>query len=610
MASENFDSQHFAAVQLKDGIAKFQLWAPHRRRVDLELRQASGLRSVAMELGSDGVHRCLIDGIEAGDRYQYLLDWNLRRPDPRSNFQPEGVHGPSQVVDHAQFEWSDRNWSGVTKEELVIYELHVGAFSESGRYAGIVEQLPKLKELGITAIELLPLAQCPGAWNWGYDGVNIFAPSNNYGSPDELKALVNACHELGIAVLLDVVYNHLGPEGNYLRDFGPYFSDKHHTPWGEAFNFDGSHNQNVRQFILDNVRYWIEEFHLDGLRLDAVHFMFDDSDSHILQEIAQQFATFQTQQNRQLHLIAEANVFDASLLAKEKEQDGIYDGIWCDCLMHSIYAQARPELQLAHRKYVGGKEVFEVLQHGYLYRVGNPHPIRVKDEERHNEQSASQLRCSFVTSLQTHDSVGNHPQGKRIHELASVEYQRSAAALVLLQPSIPQIFMGEESAHTSPFPFFVNFEDQGLQIAVERGRAREYPQHEWGNYLSPIEASTFHQANLAAGKADGDTWSWYQKLLEIRSRGITERWLAPENLQVAHNEADQVFTLQYQTSRKLIRILCRLVFPTPSRSIASQIHLDASCVLLADSLQPGREAISSNTIELFPSHAVILETVV
>ena len=342
------------------------------------------------------------------------------------------------------------------------------AIDTEGTYQAAIAKLDELKQLGITAIELLPIGQSPGRWNWGYDGVNYFAPRNTFGHPDDLKAFIDACHAREIAVILDVVYNHVGPEGNYLNEFGYYRSKKHATPWGDALNFDGSGNPMVREFVISNVLFWIQEYHFDGVRLDAIHFMFDDSETTIIEEVRTRFREYANTLDREIYLIAEANIYDPHLLSDAKN----YDAIWSDCLMHSIYSHGNPDVRLTDRHYVAARDLGEALEHAYVFSV--PQAIRVTEEDRHRHHpnGDKQYIQSLVMALQTHDSVGNHPHGKRIHHLTCLDFQKAAAPLILLYPSIPMIFMGEEWATDAPFPFFADFEDQGLRQAVDQGRAR------------------------------------------------------------------------------------------------------------------------------------------
>ncbi|MCA9179514.1 MAG: malto-oligosyltrehalose trehalohydrolase [Planctomycetales bacterium] len=568
------------------GSSNFRIWAPRRKRVQVELVGASDgdarrQEPVTLTRDSDGMH---IGQVPIGPEqsYRLVLDEQLSRPDPVARFLPQGVHGESRVISPHGFPWSDDDWSGVPKRELVIYELHVGAFSASGDYRGAIERLPYLRELGVTAIELLPLAQSPGRWNWGYDGVGLFAPSHNYGHPDELKALVNACHEAGLAVLLDVVYNHLGPEGNYLADFGPYFTKRHHTPWGAAFNYDGWLSDHVRRMIVENVLYWIDEFHFDGLRLDAVHFMFDDGQPTILDEVRQAVAERQASSRRHLHLIAEANMYDPTLLKVPEES---YDAIWCDCLMHSIYSLGAPGVQLTYRNYDGGQDVAEALEHGYLY-VG-PKVQRADEQWRrerhlHGDRLRRDYMGSLVVALQTHDCVGNHPHGARLHQLTSLDFQRAAAALVLLYPAIPMIFMGEESAAEAPFRFFADFGDAGLRRAVDHGRAKEYPQHQWNGAIVPSDPRAFRYSKCdVTCPSHPDMLDWYRQLLQLRRRGLQDGWLDAERMTVHCQPESGLFSLCYESPELggQWAIVVRLCRPD---AVAESPLLELSSLPLAD----------------------------
>lgn len=502
---------------------RVSVWAPRCKSLHLEIERSGEWSPYPMRAAAGGVYWACISCENPDARYRFVLDGQRRRPDPRSRYQGEGVHGPSQVVSPDRFCWSDAGWSGVQKSNLVIYELHVGALTRKGTFDAAIGQLDRLMDLGVTAIELLPVAQSAGRWNWGYDGVQLFAVRETFGGPEGLRRLVDACHQRGLAVIMDVVYNHLGPEGNYLSEFAPYFSRRHRTPWGDAFHFDGRQSGPVRQYVIDNAVYWLREYHLDGLRLDAVHFMFDDSERHILHDIRDAVSAFEETVGYPIHLIAEANIFDDELLGFGEEAP--YDAIWCDDLMHSLYATAVPDVSLTPRTYRGLPDVTEALRHAYLYRI--PGATRVDDSERSPDASRSYLK-SLVTALQTHDAVGNHPHGKRIHELTSLEFQRAAAALMLLYPTIPLMFMGEETATDARFPFFADFGDQRLRKAVDDGRRHEYPHHQWDGAPLPSDPRAFHEANLETAAHDPEMLQWYRTLLSLRRQLIQEGLLDPE----------------------------------------------------------------------------------
>ena len=595
------------ATPVSHNETHFRVWAPQRQRVAVEVidhgtrtrhalaRQENGYFAGNAPVGSNAL-------------YQYVLDDVVTRPDPASRHQPDGVHGASQIVDPAAFPWTDQDWKGVQKSDLIIYELHMGTFTQDGTFRAAIERLPELVDLGVTAIEIMPVAQSPGRWNWGYDGVDLFAVRNTYGGPDGFKAYIDVCHTKGIAVILDVVFNHLGPEGNYLADFGPYFSRKHRTPWGEAFNFDGRHSQQVRQFVVDNTIHWLDEYHLDGLRLDAVHLMLDDSKPTIHNEIREAVANYSETTDRLLHLIAEANVYDRDLLPSEDDRSA-YDAIWCDCLMHSVYSHAVPDLQLTHRTYDGAMDLADVLRHGYLYVFTENQPVRVSDGQRsafHQGETGQPHIASFVTALQTHDSVGNHPHGKRLHHLTSKAFQKAAAALTMLYPSIPMIFMGEESATDSPFPFFVDFEDPQLLKAVDEGRAREYPQHAWKGALSPSDPQAFHRSkchNVAAG--DTDVLTWYRTLIAFRKQGISEGWLATDRMTTSYEPERDIFALRYcRDDGRHVTVQARLTNTTHRRAETVRVPLEGT-LLLSSEPNP---VTSDGQITVRRNHVVISQS--
>ena len=544
---------------ISENETRFRVWAANCQSVNLEIIERLGdLEKVRerypMESDNKGIFSTTITDCGAGTLYRFQLDNGMGRPDPRSKSQPYGVHGPSAVVDSDRFQWTDQNWTGIEKKNLVIYELHLGSFTPTGTYLTAIEQLDDLVKLGITAVEFLPLAQCPGNWNWGYDGVNYFAPSNNFGTPDELKCLVNACHDRGLAVINDVVYNHVGPEGNYLAEFAPYRSPKFNTPWGDALNFKRAE---VRQFVLDNVSYWIDEFHFDGLRLDAVHYMFDDREDHILGEIRDSFRKIETAKNRRTHLIGESNIYDADLINPIPNGDPNYDAIWSDCLMHSIYKHGNPEIRLTDRHYEEN-DLSEAIEHAYVFST--PEAIRVTDSirKKQNPTGGRDYVDSLIIALQTHDSVGNHPHGKRLHQLTSTQYQRSAAGLILLYPSIPMIFMGEEWSTNAPFPFFADFEDPSLRRAVDQGRRNEYPHHDWDGSPLPSDPTAFTSTRSQPNDLNPETHRWYQALLSLRRQLIQDEILTAKNLRTHSELENSVFKLIYKTAEGSLHICSRL----------------------------------------------------
>lgn len=491
-------AEHFGLIKkcvplgasFHDGQASFAVWAPHCEQVDVIVDE-HGRRSAHRLAKNDGVHAGRFPVGVTEPHYGFRLDGGPIRPDPRSRLQPDGVHKLSGVVADSGFIWTDQEWAGVLKTDLVIYELHIGTLTKEGTFQSAINLLDDLVELGVTAIELMPVATCPGQWNWGYDGVHLFAPSANYGTPDDVRAFVDAAHQRGLAVILDVVYNHLGPEGNYLAEFGPYFSSGHQTPWGEGLNFDAAESHSVRDFFVDNALYWLDEFHFDGLRLDAVHAIVDDSERHILKEIRRAVTSYASVVRREIHLIAETNLYDKELL-DEDEAVAAYDLIWCDDLMHAVYSHLVPDARHTRRPYNGFRDVVECLRCGYLY-AGLP-------ETRADNQAPDVVRESLVIALQNHDVVGNDPHGRRFHQLTSVDVQRAVLPLVLLQPSIPLLFMGEEFAADSPFHFFVDFSDAHVRTGVETGRAQEYPAVAGASVIPPTSVQAFRRSKSLALK--------------------------------------------------------------------------------------------------------------
>ncbi len=589
--------QRLGATPVADNMTYFRVWAPRRQSVTVELGRGRHARRHALTRTANGYFAALVPQAPPNTQYRYLLDDHLPRPDPASAYQPTGVHGRSQVIDHQAFPWTDQGWRGVPKRDLVIYELHVGAFTKAGTFRAAIERLPELLDLGATAVEIMPVAQSPGRWNWGYDGVDLFAVRNTYGTPDDFKALIDACHQAGLAVILDVVYNHLGPEGNYLNDFGPYRSRKHHTPWGDALNFDGRHSKHVRQFVIDNVLYWLDVYHLDGLRLDAVFCLHDDSPAPILDEIRQAVSECAKSTDRRLHLIAETNVYDDELLT-QRDDRAAYDAIWCDCLMHSIHTQALPDLQLSGRDFRATGDLANALHYGHVY-AGRAE-ARVPTPRTDQRPPADKLE-SLIVGLQTHDTVGNHPQGKRIHQLTSKSYQRAAAALALLYPGIPLLFMGEEVAAESPFPFFVDFEDARLRRAVEQGRRREYPQHTWGDVASPSNPETFELAKCYDRRLhDRAMLAWYRELLALRKQGLAEGWLASDRMTTGHDPGCDLFWLRFDCDNgRQVFIQARLAGSTQCAQVSVPLPGE---LLYASEPTPG---VNQGQVFLGRHHAVI-----
>jgi maltooligosyltrehalose trehalohydrolase len=501
---------------LPDGACGWRVWAPHAQEVELVLLGGAGRRVRRMIPEPMGYFRHAEASVSEGQRYAYRLDGGPERPDPRSPWQPDGVHRPSAVLFPERFHWTDQGWTAPPREDLVLYELHVGTFTPEGTFDAIIPRLEELKELGVTAVELMPVAQFPGTRNWGYDGVHPYAVQNSYGGPRGLQRLVDACHARGLAVLLDVVYNHLGPEGNYLHEFGPYFSERHRTPWGAAINYDGPGSDPVRQFILDNVRHWVEGYHVDGLRLDAVHAIFDMSPVHILREVKETADASAARLGRKAIVIAESLLNDVRMLLPPERGGYGLDAEWDDDFHHAVHAHLTGE---RHGKYVDfgpAGLIAHVLERAFVLEG-----VYSRYRGRRWGAPAGDLPGDrFVVSIQHHDHVGNRARGERLSALVPPAAQRLAASLMLLSPYLPLLFMGEEYGEESPFLFFCSFLDAGLVENVRRGRRRDYRLS--GEVPDPQAESTFASSR--------PSWSWpagshreglrrlYQDLLGARRR--------------------------------------------------------------------------------------------
>jgi len=471
---------------------RFCVWAPNARAVQVHLVSPED-RRVALEPRGRGYHEAIVPEIGAGARYRYVLDGGAEYPDPASRLQPEGVHGPSQVIDEA-FPWTDHGWRGRALAEYVIYELHVGTFSPEGTFDGVVGMLDALVALGVTAIELMPVAHFPGTRNWGYDGVYLYAVHTAYGGPDGLKRLVDACHRRGVAVILDVVYNHFGPEGNYLAKYGPYFTASYHTPWGDAVNFDGPDSDQVRRFVIDNACRWITDFHIDALRLDAVHAIFDESARHILEELGAAVHARGRGLGRRAWVIAESNLNDPRLTRPIDRGGYGLDAVWSDDFHHAVHTLLTGERIRYYEDFQGVGDLARAWTDGFVV-AGRYSPYR---RRRHGAPSGDVPAERFVVCTQNHDQIGNRARGERLTALAGFEAVKLAAGTLLLAPFLPLLFMGEEYGEQAPFLYFTDHGAAGLAEAVRTGRRAEHPEDEPPDPQSP---ETFARSRLNRGLA-------------------------------------------------------------------------------------------------------------
>jgi maltooligosyltrehalose trehalohydrolase len=522
------------------------VWAPLVGRVEVEIEPDG--RRVALRAGERGYHSAEIGGVAAGARYRLVLDGSHRRPDPASRFQPEGPAGPSEVVDPRAFEWHDEGWTGLQLSELMIYELHVGTFSREGTFDGIVPHLDDLRELGVTAVELMPVAQFPGERNWGYDGVDPFAVQNSYGGPDGLKRLVDACHTRGLALILDVVYNHLGPEGNHLGEFGPYFSEWYHTPWGRAINFDGPGSDEVRRFFIENALRWFGEYHVDALRLDAIHGVVDLSAHPFLQELGEETRRLEARLGRGLLLIAESDLGNPRVVDRPERGGLALDGQWSDDFHHALQALLTGERNGYYEDFGTLEHLAKAYRHGYVFE-GQYSRFR---DRRHGASAAHIPPERFVVFDQNHDQVGNRLLGERLAVLVDFGSLKLAAACVLLSPFVPLLFMGEEYGELAPFRYFVSHTDPELVEAVRKGRAAEFEGFAWpGEAPDPQAEETFLRCRLDHALKDKDQHrqlrALYRELLRLRREVPALRNPTKEQLRVFVDEPGRTILLHRGT---------------------------------------------------------------
>jgi maltooligosyltrehalose trehalohydrolase len=492
----------------------FRVWAPRCRSVEVivEGRSPERLREVG-----DGVLELTAPVRTAGTRYQYRLDGERDRPDPVSRWQPEGVHGPSAVVDPNAFRWTDASFRGHALADLVFYELHVGTYTTAGTFEAVIPHLARLAELGVTAVELMPVAEFPGARNWGYDGVHLYAPQSTYGGPRGLRRLVDASHAHGLSVFLDVVYNHLGPEGNYLEEYGPYFTDRDETPWGSAVNFDGPDAAGVRRHFVDNARYWVREFHVDGLRLDAIHSLFDAGPLHVLTELAEAARAEGQALGRPVHVVAESHDNDRRIVLPTAKGGLGLDGIWSDDFHHAVHARLTGERGGYYADFKDPRALPRAIADGFAFQ-GEPSEYF---GHARGTPSADVPGEHFVICVQNHDQVGNRARGDRLSAILPFDAVKLAAALMLAAPALPLLFMGEEYGETAPFQFFTSFPDPALADAVRRGRTAEFARFAWqGEVPDPGATATFLRSRLnhalAGAPRHRELREYYRRWLALR----------------------------------------------------------------------------------------------
>ena len=498
-------------------MTAFRVWAPAAGHVALAL--GPELRDTRPMAKSDGGWWTLeVAEAGAGTDYGFCLDGRPARPDPRSAWQPHGVDGPSRVVDHGEFAWTDGAWRGVHLPSAVVYELHVGTFTPEGTFEAAIDHLDHLVDLGVDLVELMPVAQFGGDRGWGYDGVDLFAPHEAYGGPVGLKRFVDGCHRKHLGVMLDVVYNHLGPAGNYLQEFGPYFTDRHTTNWGDAVNFDGAGSDEVRAFVVDNALMWLGDYHLDGLRLDAVHAIVDTSAVHILEALSTRVRRLAAHAGRPLWLVAESDLNDPRFVRSPELGGYGCDAAWADEFHHAVHAVLTGETSGYYEDFGPLHKLATALRRAWVY-AGEYSPHRGRAHGRPPDGLGGER---FVVFVQNHDQVGNRATGERITDLTSPARAKVGAALTLLSRFVPMLFQGEEWAASAPFLYFTDHRDAALGRAVSEGRRNEFASFGWSpeDVPDPQDPATFQRSLLdwsEVGRAEHAVMlEWYRTLLQLR----------------------------------------------------------------------------------------------
>jgi maltooligosyltrehalose trehalohydrolase len=550
--TQNQYASALGAIPTSDGRWNFTVWAPHHERLELHLL-GDRPAFVPMHRDERGYHLIDIEDVRPGTKYLYRFADSQERPDPASRRQPDGVHGPSELVDLQNFKWMHRDWKGLQLADSVFYELHVGTFTNEGTFNALRAVLDRLAALGVTTIEIMPIAQFPGSRNWGYDGVYPFAVQNSYGTPRDLQLLVDAAHSRGLAMALDVVYNHLGPEGNYLSEYGPYFTEHYKTPWGAALNFDGPDSDDVRRFFIENALYWLENFHIDVLRLDAIHGIFDASAFPFLAELSKEVDALADRTGRIISLVAESDLNDTRVLRSRCEGGLGMPSQWSDDFHHSVHTLLTGENSGYYEDFGGVQHLAETLKQGWYYAGQYSRHRR----RRHGNRPPPFKGTNHVVCTQNHDQVGNRAFGERLSSLVNFESLKLAAGANLLSPFVPLLFMGEEYGETAPFLYFTSHSDPDLAEAVLRGRAAEFESFSWqGEIADPQADSTFANSRLkhvlAQEEPHRTLLRFYQMLLRFRKEQGLGHTGAPTVKEFASSKA--LATLQ-DTGRSQLLML-------------------------------------------------------
>ena len=516
MKSDKLSPAYGATITGDKG--QFRVWAPLPEKLTLRLQRA-GSSAQEIPMDRDGEDFVATAPAIAGDRYSYVFPDGTAIPDPVARFLPDSVHGATEIVDSAAFQWSDSTWRGRELRDYVIYELHVGTFTPDGTLDSAIPKLSYLAQLGITVVEIMPVAACPGTRNWGYDGVWPYAVQANYGGPEGLKRFVDAAHRAGLAVMLDVVYNHLGPEGNYLPKFAPYFTASHKTPWGDAINYDSEGSDHVRQYFVENALYWIREYHIDGLRLDAVQTIKDDSAKPIVAEVQERVQDLARELNRTVCVIAETDENDSRYVKPQRDGGYGLDAVWSDDFHHAVHAFFTGERQGYYQDFGDPQQIAQALREGYVFQGQ-----RFGFWNRPRGTSAKDVPLpANVICIQNHDQIGNRAKGERLTTLIPRGARKVAAAFLLLAPHTPLLFMGQEYDESAPFQFFTNFQDPALSKAVSDGRRSEFKDFDFAEVPDPEDVATFQRSKLTwpDAPANQEMLEWYTRLLQLRKQYVT-----------------------------------------------------------------------------------------
>jgi maltooligosyltrehalose trehalohydrolase len=587
------------AKLLPNKKCSFKVWAPEKKSMILHIISPKE-QKINMIKDESGYFSVLADDINEECKYFFMPDGKKDYPDPASNFQPNGVHGPSQVINHDTFHWTDISWRGEAFENLILYEMHVGTFTPEGTFEAIIPLLDEIKSIGVNALELMPVSQFPGSRNWGYDGVYPYAVQNSYGGPNGLKKLVNACHNNGIAVFLDVVYNHLGPEGNYFNQFGPYFTNKYQVPWGAAINFDDSWCDGVRDYFSDNPCHWFKNYHIDGLRVDAIHMIYDTGAVNFWELTQQKIKLGEQKLGRKFYMIAESD-FNSPKVVKSPELSGFgFDAQWLDDFHHALYVLIDKKGKERYEDFGSTEQLAKAYTDGFVHS-GEVVKFR---KRKHGASSAGIPGEKFIAFNQNHDQIGNRVKGERLSVLVDSEHQKVAAAALMLSPYIPMLFMGEEYGEDNPFFYFVSHTDENLIKAVREGRKKEFADYKWKiEPPDPQSESTFEESKINWQQRNQGKHKvlleWTRTLISLRKTSLALQNTDKNYLRV-YLRQDSAFILHRKSKDEQHQILCffnlsneNIEFVVPSVAKTWTKILDSKDGIWTENHEKGNDKFSS-----------------